>query len=126
MIKQTSTLRKDTLVVELSGYLIQKEIASLEPEMKAIEKEFGYVNLLVSLLNVKGESLGALMEELRLGLKHWNQIHKVAYIGDKDWLKALVKLDNVFVKFKEKYFDVPEMNEAWDWLGEEDKGGNAG
>lgn len=117
MVEKLKSLREDTLVYELSWVVSEKSIANIEPEMKKLEEKFGKVKLMI-ILNAKGETLSAMLEEFELGIKHWNKISKIAYVGDKKRWKPLIAIDNVFTKFEEKYFDLNDLDEAWKWLGE--------
>lgn len=116
MIKKLKSLRPDTLVYDLTWVVGEAEIASIEPEMKKIENKYGKVKLMIG-LDAKGETLPALMEEFVLGIKHWNKIDKIAFVGEKKWWKPLIAMDNLFTKFDEKYFDISQIEDAWNWLG---------
>ena len=118
MIKKLKSLRPDTLVYELSWLVIGAEIASVEPDLEKIENKYGQVKLLI-VLDARGESFSALLKEFVLGIKHWNKIDKIAFVGEKEWWKPLIAVNNVFTKFDEKYFDVSKLEAAWEWLGEE-------
>ena len=117
MIKIVESLRPDTLVYELNGFVTKDEIAAIEPDMKTIEERMGHINLVI-MLNAEGESMGAILKEEQLSVKHWNKIKKIAYVGDKKWWKPVVIIDNILTKFEEKYFDVDEMEKGWKWLAE--------
>lgn len=119
MVEKLKSFREDTLVYELSWAVTEAGIANMEPDLKKAEDKYGKVKLMI-ILDAKGETLSAFLEEFELGIKHWNKISKIAYVGEKKWWKPLIAIDNVFTKFKEKYFDVSELTEAWDWLEEED------
>lgn len=62
MIKIVDSLRPDTLVYEFNGFITKDEIMGIEPDLKRIEESMGHVNLVI-MLNVEGESLGAMLKE---------------------------------------------------------------
>ncbi len=115
MIKQLDSEYKDTLVYELDGEITKEDVDIIGEGIEFTVKEFDKVNLMLC-INVSGQSFSALAEELKLGMKNWNNIHKIAYLSDKKQLDALIKLDNIFTKFEEKYFDVDDIANAWDWI----------
>jgi hypothetical protein len=115
MIKQIESLRVDTLVYELDEFITKDEINVIDNGIEFMLTEIDKVNLMI-FINAKGESLGALLKEFQVGIKYWNKIKKIAFIGDKKHWKTIVAFDNLFTKFKEKYFDIDDMNTAWKWL----------
>lgn len=115
MIKQIDSLRVDTLVYEFDGFITKEEIIIIDEGIEFMLSEIGKVNLMIC-INAKGESLAALIKEFQLGIKYWNKINKIAYVADKKHWKTLVAMDNFFAKFKEKYFDIDDMDNAWKWL----------
>jgi hypothetical protein len=118
MIKQINSLRPDTLVYELDEFVTEDEIIVIGKGIDSLLTEFEKVNLMIC-INVKRESFGAFVKEFQLGIKNWNTLNKIAFVADKKHWESLVKLDNFFTKFDEKYFDIDDMNAAWNWLNKE-------
>jgi len=117
MLQQIDSLRVDTLVYELDKYVTKDEITAIDEGIEFMLSEFDTINLMIC-INAKGESFDAFLKEFQLGLKYRNKINKIAYIADKKHWKILVAVDNFFVKFKEKYFDIDDIDNAWKWLKE--------
>jgi len=118
MIKQIDSLRVDTLVYELDEFITKEEIIIIDEGIEFMLSEIDKVNLMIC-INAKGESFGAFIKEFQVGMKYWNKINKIAYVADKKYWKTLVALDNLFTKFKEKYFDIDDMDNAWKWFKED-------
>jgi len=116
MINIVKSKLPNTLIAELEGNITAAELDVINTGLYNLEQKHTEVNLVVSITNVKGQSFGALVREIEYGIVHWNKLSKVAYIGDKKWWKPLVELDDVFTKFKEKYFDINEMENAIEWI----------
>ena len=120
MITQIKSLRADTLVYELDDFITEDEIAVIEKGIDLLLLKFDKINLMIC-INVKRESFGAFVKEFKVGIKNWNTLNKIAYLADnKNW-KTLIEIDNLFAKFQEKYFDINEMNAAWNWLDSDNK-----
>lgn len=118
MIKELKSPYQDTLIYELDSIISQFEIDIIEKGIEETLLNYSKVNLMIN-INVEGESLGSFIKEFSVGIKYWNKIDKIAYVGDKKkHLKFLVEIDNLFTKFKEKYFDIDEIDKAWNWLKE--------
>ena len=118
MLRQIDSLKIDTLVYELDDFITKDEIIAIDEGIEYMLSKFEKVNLMIC-INAKGESLNAFIKEFQLGVKYWNKINKIAYVADKKHWKTLVAIDNFFAKFKEKYFDIKDMDHAWQWLKEE-------
>ncbi len=117
MIREIKSPNPDTLVYELDDYITQYEIDIIDIGIGNVLKNFDKVNLMIY-IDIKGENLGALIEMIEVELKHWNDIYKIAFIGDSKKGGALIKIENYFTKFKERYFQIDELSKAWDWINE--------
>ena len=117
MIKKADSKRSDTLVLHFENHITIDEVNGMQPLIDELEKKHDKINLII-FLNAEGESFGAFMKQFWLGIKHWNKLHKIAFVGNKNYWKYLVPIDNAFTKFSEKYFDDGEVESAWKWLDE--------
>ncbi len=118
MLTQIDSLREDTLVYELDGYITKEEIEYIEKGIEFMLTAFDKINLMVY-INAKGESLSSLLEEFQLGANYANRINKIAYISNKNYWKLVIAIDNLSTQYREKYFDVTDIAKAWDWIYEE-------
>ncbi len=118
MLQQIESQRIDTLVYELDEFITKDEIDAIDKGIEFMLSEVDKVNLMIC-INAKGESFGAFIKEFQVGIKYWNKLHKIAYVADKRNWKILVAIDDFFTKFKEKYFDIDDMDNAWKWLKED-------
>ena len=115
MINQIKSLNSNTLVYELEEFISQYEIDIIDKGIAARLKDFDKINLMLY-INVEGENVASFIKEFQVGLKYWNKINKIAYIGDHKHWKALIEIDNFFTKFKEKYFELDNIAKAWNWI----------
>ncbi len=117
MIKEIKSPRLDTLVYEIDDIITEQEISiigdGIEEKLKDVEK----VNLMLY-INVEGETFGSFVKEFQLGVKYWSKINKIAYLSNKKNWNTLIAIDNLFTKFKEKYFDIEEVDKAWEWIND--------
>jgi len=118
MLRQINSLRPDTLVYELDEFVTKDEIIDIDEGIESVLSKFDKINLMIC-IDIKRESFGAFIKELQVGIKYWNKINKIAYVADKKHWETLVEIDNVFTKFREKYFDIDDMDNAWKWIESE-------
>jgi len=115
MIQRIKSPYPHILIYDLEEFISQYEIEIIDKDIEQVLKNFNKVSLMIY-VNIKGENIASMIKEFQLGIKYWNKIHKIAYIGEhKNW-KTLVAIDDFFTKFKEKYFELDETAKAWDWL----------
>ncbi len=68
--------------------------------------------------NFKGFKLGALKEDLEIGIKYFKDWKKIAFLSDKEWMKHTVKAFGFLVPAKVRTFENKEMEAAIKWLPE--------
>ncbi len=65
---------------------------------------------------LEGWELRAAWDDLRLGLKHNNDFHRIAIFGNRRWQEIAARIGAWFASGEVKYFDDEE--DALDWLSE--------
>ncbi len=89
------------------------------PRLEAVIKEWGKVRLLFHLdPDFAGWELGAMWDDLKLGLKHRSDFEKMALVGAPAWADALTKLFAHFMPGEVRTFLREHLAEAWIWLQE--------
>ncbi len=116
MLTKLKSNTPNVLVYEINDFITETEIDSIEKDIEKVLEKHEKVNLMLH-VNVMGENLKAFLKEFQVGIEFWNKINQIAYIGEKSkFWEALIALDNLFTKFKEKYFSIDEVEDAWEWL----------
>jgi hypothetical protein len=72
------------------------------------------VNVLIDALRLTGWELEAAWDDLKFGLTHNKEFHKIAFVGNKTWEKYATNISNWFMHGEIKYFII--INEAKQWL----------
>ena len=116
MIRRLSESSQEVLELEFSGKITGKDMDGLEPVLDDYFDEFEDVRILVILKDITGFDSGGLLKEFKLGWKCWGKKGKIAVVGQKKWEELSVKLEALFQKADEKYFDIAKIEEARDWL----------
>ena len=65
-------------------------------QLDHIIKEFGTINMLVDIQDFQGIELKAVWDDLILGIKHWNDIQRLAAVGARKWEEWMVDLVKPF------------------------------
>lgn len=102
--------------LKITGKLTTADYDFFVPEIDNCIERHGKVNMLIELIDFEGWTLGALWEDTKFGVRHFNDFTRIALVGDKRWEETMAKFVNVFTSAQIKYFDVHERDEAIVWV----------
>lgn len=100
----------------VTGKLEKKDYDFFVPEIDKQVKEHGKVNMLLELIDFHGWTAGAAWEDTKFGVRHFNDMKRLAIVGDKGWEKGMANFAKVFTTAKVRYFDVSERDQAMEWI----------
>ena len=104
----------------MSGKISADDYDELLPVIdKAIEEQ-GKINMLVLMDDFEGVSeFEAVKKDFNFGTHEYKNVERCAFVSDKIWFKWLVKIMDPFTRrTEEKFFEVDQLAEAWDWVKE--------
>ena len=115
----TTTLTDGTgnvVILRMEGKLTRDDYASFLPEINALIKSSGKIRLLAVMEDFHGWTPGALWEDARFGIHHFNDIERVAVVGDHKWEQVMTAFAKPFTAAKVRYFDASESDAAQLWI----------
>jgi hypothetical protein len=77
------------------------------------------IRLLAELHDFKGWTTGALWEDTKFGTKYFNDIERLAIVGDSQWQKGISVFIKPFTAAKVRYFFMEEIDKARKWIRQE-------
>lgn len=104
--------------VVLTGKLSKEAYQEFVPLTEERIKQYGKVRLLVVMHDFHGWEAGALWEDLKFDLKHFNDLERLALVGESKWEKGMAAFCKPFTTAKIKYFDIAEIAGAREWIQE--------
>lgn len=104
------------LEVQLSGKLVKEDYALFVPTVERLIKEHGKIRMLVKMLDFHGWTAGALWEDIKFDAKHFNDIERIAIVGETKWEHGMAIFCKPFTSAKIRFFDCAVGNEALVWL----------
>jgi hypothetical protein len=104
--------------VKISGKLAGEDYRLLAPEFERLCEQHDKVSLLVELQDFHGWHAGALWEDIKLDLKHFNDIDRLAIVGETTWQKGMASFCKPFTTAQIKYFGPAQRDEALAWVRE--------
>jgi hypothetical protein len=106
------------LKVEISGKLTKEDYLTFVPELEKAIEEHGKISLLFQMSDFHGWSSGALWEDLKFDFRHFNDIERLAMVGEKEWQKGMSLFCKPFTTARIRYFDCHQLDQAWEWVRE--------
>lgn len=119
----TETITRQVLLVEASEKITEEDYDRFVPKIeKMMEK--GKIRILFELQNFGGWTASAAWEDTKFGVKHFNDIERLAIVGEKTLEKGMAAFCKAFTSAEIKFFNHDELNEAKKWIGiKKNKGG---
>ena len=104
--------------VTLSGKLHREDYASFVPEVERLVKEHGKVRMICRLTDFHGWTMGAVWEDIKFDWRHFSDIERVAFVGDKRWEAGMATFCKPFTRATVRYFDAADAEQAVEWIHE--------
>jgi hypothetical protein len=121
MAYQVAELAEGRVIeVELSGKLSKQTYEEFVPLTEARIKQFGKVRLLVIMHDFHGWEAGALWEDIKFDAAHFNDIERLALVGDRKWEQGMAAFCKPFTTAEIKYFELDEIEQARRWITADD------
>jgi hypothetical protein len=76
------------------------------------------IRLLVELHDFEGWTAGALWEDTKFAAKHFNDIERLAVVGESRWQKGITVFVKPFTSADVRYFEMQEIDKAREWIRE--------
>jgi hypothetical protein len=105
--------------VELSGKLTKEDYERFVPEFERAIEEHGKIRIMTHVHDFHGWDMGALWEDIKFDLKHFNHIERIAMVGESKWEKGMAIFCKPFTSAKIKYFEMAEADLAREWIFED-------
>ena len=111
---------KNIISVELlNEKLRKKDIENLERAIDSVHEKFEHVNIIILISKLKGITLAANIEAIKMLGTEKGVIKKIAVVSDNNLYNIGVKIDDFFTPWIEKYFSSADLDDAWEWLKSE-------
>jgi ubiquinone/menaquinone biosynthesis C-methylase UbiE len=107
------------LEVQVTGKLTHKDYQRFVPEFERKVLEHGKIRILFDMEDFRGWKMAALWDDLKLDVRYFSAIDKLAMVGDKKWQKWMSGFCRPFTTAEIRYFNREAAGEARLWLAEE-------
>ena len=104
------------LKANVSGKLTKEDYQHFLPEFEKLIQEHGKIRVLFEMHDFHGWEAAALWEDLKLDFKHFNDIERLAMVGESKWQKGMSVFCKPFTTAEVKYFEHDQADEAEKWV----------
>jgi len=104
------------LEVQVSGRLVREDYRQFVPRFEQLLQTHGKLRLLFEMSDFHGWDAEALWDDLKFDVKHFNDIERVAMVGETKWQQWMASFCRPFTSAKVRYFDKAQLAEAVAWL----------
>jgi len=102
--------------VQATDKLTREDYETFVPMTEEKIREYGTIRILFIMHNFHGWTAGAAWEDLKFDLKHFNDIERLAIVGETKWEKGMSVFCRPFTTAKIKYFDHSDLEKAREWI----------
>ena len=102
--------------LKFNDVLDKEDYDLLVPQLEGLFKDNDKVRFLVELEDFKGFTPGALWEEAKFSFKHFNDIERVAVVGENKIEKTMTAFTKPFTRAEVRFFHTALIEEAMKWL----------
>jgi hypothetical protein len=106
------------LAVTFHDKITRQDYHAFVPAVNRAVRKHRKVRLLIEMADVHGWSVGALWEELKLDLKHFDHVERLALVGDQKWESGLAAYSRMLGTAVIRHFDADHAAEARAWVRE--------
>lgn len=86
------------------------------PTVEDITKEQHALRAFCDLRNMTSIELQAILDDYKLGMKHYKDFQAFATVGDQWWMGPLMAISKPFFKMKLKHFKSADYDKALEWI----------
>jgi len=108
------------LDVNVSGKLEKEDYEFFVPEAEKRISEHGKIRFVFETTDFHGWEPSALWEDIKFDVKHFNDVEKVAVVGEKKWEKGMATFCKPFTSARVRFFEKDRADEAREWVASDD------
>lgn len=106
------------LEVDLHGKLTRADFEKLGPTIENLIRQRVKISILLTMHDFQGWTAGAFWEDIKWEAKHFNDITRLAIVGEQDWHKWMTTFCNAFTTAEVRYFTFAQLDAAYEWLNQ--------
>lgn len=107
-----------TIEITVTKTLVKEDYQTIVPFVNQMVQKHRKIRMLVVMHDFEGWTAGAAWEDTKFTLDHFNDIERLAMVGETKWQHAMAVFSKPFTTATVRYFDHSALAEARAWLEE--------
>jgi len=116
MIEVKEQAGGNILDITVTGWLTKEDYEHFVPEVERIIREHRKARVLFEMHEFHGWTLSALWEDIKFDARHFGDIERLAFVGERKWEAGMASFCKPFTSASIRYFDRGQEDEARQWL----------
>jgi hypothetical protein len=119
MIKKLSQSNGNNLAYEVTGKVSIEDEKAWIADLDVLIDKYDKFNVMVILGENTSWGMEAGIADIKWIMKHMDKFNKIAIVADSSVWKWLIKVDSFFAQFvgiDERFFEVKDRDNAWEWV----------
>lgn len=104
------------LEIHVTGKLEKNDYERFLPRIESLIRAHGKVRMLLYLHEFRGWTVGALWKDIKFDMRHFNDIERLAIVGESKWQEGMAVFCKPFTTAEIKYFDHDQLPAARQWI----------
>jgi hypothetical protein len=104
------------VVIRMKGKLHKSDYQHFVPIVEKAVQQNGRIRMLVHMHNFHGWDAGGLWEDVKFDVNHFNDIERLAIVGETKWEKLMAAFCAPFTTAAIRYFPSEQADEARTWI----------
>lgn len=118
---ETEKITREVLIVKATDKLTEEDYERFVPKIESMIDK-GKIRILFHLIDFSGWTASAAWEDTKFGVKHFNDIERLAIVGEKMLEKGMAMFCKAFTTAEIKFYNHDEIKKAEKWIGINEKG----
>lgn len=106
------------VTLKFKGKVSKADYEEFVPQIEFLMESDTKLRLLIELHDFEGWTAGAMWEDTKFAARHFNDIERLAVVGEARWERGMVKFIKPFTMAAAKYFDMQDADQARRWVRE--------
>ena len=116
MIGFTDQTSENAIGIRVDGEIETKDFSAMADLLREAIGKHGKIRLVLELEEVGKISPTTLWEELKLAFDHFDDVERIALVGDALWQEAYVKVVGALLPAEMRRFASNHLDHAWRWI----------